>query len=696
MAGPEMTTPTPPPSTEPRPAGFLDTRIPHVDGLRAVAILAVVGFHAGLPGFRSGFVGVDIFFVISGFLIINQIAAAIAADRFSVWEFYARRVLRILPMFLLVLLVSLGLSLVILVSPYEWEWFGLSGGLAALFVSNHYFLSKQDYFDLDMYEKSLLHTWSLSVEEQFYLCVPLLLLGLVLVARRLNLAPGRVLAAAAIVIFGASLAGCILLTSADGKNVGFYVALWRAWEFVAGGAIGFFAVPFGRGAVRRPWAEALGILGCLVIAAAVGLGLDGGFYPGAAVLLPVIGTVMLIAAGLAAPDTAAVRALSWRPMVGIGLVSYGWYLWHWPLLSLARIADFGREDQLRDVILAGTSLGLAILTYVLVERRVLAWRRSRADLRALSPRIVGGGVAFSLAVFALMAAVAGPAHYSGKASAAIAGTPDLAGGSVFACAGADCPAGVGTLGFLGGDSHADTIRRAVRSGAARIGVGVISPFKLTCPDPGEPGAPDVLDPTCPEIRGALADILKAEARAASFFVVFRRWNPKLVAYEARHGPGAYARKLSREFAAYGADGARRLLLIGPVPEFDYKAVECVLRAKRYRSDPDFCALPRARIEAERKKTMAVLARIAEGAPHIRLADPIDLFCDATTCRPYVGETLLYKDTDHLSKFGARWFLAKLERDFLWAFTGRTAPFGKTLQKASSSSSPARHSGSGPR
>jgi hypothetical protein len=86
-------------------------------------------------------------------------------------------------------------------------------------------------------------------------------------------------------------------------------------------------------------------------------------------------------------------------------------------------------------------------------------------------------------------------------------------------------------------------------------------------------------------------------------------------------------------------------------------------------DPDFCALPRARIEAERKRTMEVLGRIAAGSPNIRLADPIDLFCDAKTCRPYLGETLLYKDTDHLSKFGAKWFLDKLERDFLWAFTG---------------------------
>ncbi len=662
---------TQPRQTEAPERWFLETRARHVDGLRAVAILSVVGFHAGVPGFASGFVGVDVFFVISGFLIINQIVAAMEAGRFSVWEFYARRVLRILPLFLLVLLVSLGLSLVILVSPYEWEWFGLSGGFAALFVSNHYFLSKQDYFDLDMYEKSLLHTWSLSVEEQFYLFVPLILLALFLIAARLRIAPARALAGAALVIFAGSLLGCILLTSSSGKNVGFYVAPWRAWEFVAGGAIGFLGAAFRERAIGPARAEVLGLVGLAAILAAAALGLDNGFYPGVAVVLPVVGTVLVILAGLAHPGGSAVRVLSLGPLVGIGLVSYGWYLWHWPLLSLARIADFGRIDQGRDLVVAALSFGLAILTYQLVERPVLAWRRG-ADLKVLSRRIVGFGVSGSLAVLALMAAVAGPAYYAGRDSAAIAGTPEQAATGTLACPASACPPASGAAGLLGGDSHADGIRRAVRRGAAGIGVTVISPFKLTCPDPGEPGAPAVLDPACPQIRTGIVRAARSAARDMEFFVVFRRWNPKRKAYDARFGEGAYERKLTREFAAYGADGKRRLLVIGPVPEFDYKAAECVLRARRYGMERDFCALPRARIEAERAKTMAVLRRIARRAPNIHVADPLNLFCDAKMCRPFSGGQVLYKDTNHLSRFGARWFLSALARDYRWAFTGKVA------------------------
>lgn len=651
--------------------GFLETRARHVDGLRAIAILSVVGYHAGVPGFTSGFVGVDVFFVISGFLIINQIAAAIEAGRFSLWEFYARRVLRILPLFLLVLIATIGLSLVVLVSPYEWEWFGLSGGLAALFVSNHYFLSKQGYFDLDMYEKSLLHTWSLSVEEQFYLFGPLLILGLFLLAARFRVASGRVLAVAALIIFVGSLAGCILYTSATGKNAGFYLSPWRAWEFVAGGAIGFLGAMVQKGTISRTGAELLGIAGFVLTILAVAGGLDGGFYPGYAVLLPVAGTVCLILAGFARSDAVAARFLSWGPMVGIGLLSYGWYLWHWPLLSLARIADFGHADQTRDLIVAAVSFGLAVVTYFLVERRVLAWRRG-ADLGALSPRIVGLGVAASMGVFLLMAVVAGPAHYQGRNSIAIAGSRQSPVEAGLVCAATACPPSLSTAGLLGGDSHADAIRRAVRRGAAEIGVTVISPFKLMCPDsgPGDGGAPQTTDSTCPHIRKAIAEAARRLGRGLEFFIAFRRWNPRRAAYERRFGGGAYERKLIREFAAYGDDGKRRVLVIGPVPEFDYKAVECVLRAKRYGLARDFCALPRARIEQERKETMAVLRRIARRSPNIRVADPIDLFCDREMCRPFAGQTLLYKDTDHLSRFGARWFLSALSRDYLWAFTGR--------------------------
>ncbi|MBX3576042.1 MAG: acyltransferase [Rhizobiaceae bacterium] len=226
-------------------------RIAHIDGLRAVAVIAVVGFHAGLPGFGGGFVGVDVFFVISGYLIINHIVDELRAGRFSPMRFYARRALRLLPPLLLVIAASTVLAAAILVSPGEWEWFTLSAVAAALFASNVYFLLKQGYFDLDIYEKPLLHTWSLAVEEQFYLVVPVLIVGCFFVASRWRRDPIRVLVVVAVVVLVASLAGSIAYTVPTGRNQAFYLMHWRAWEFAAGGLVGLLgraernAVPWG-------------------------------------------------------------------------------------------------------------------------------------------------------------------------------------------------------------------------------------------------------------------------------------------------------------------------------------------------------------------------------------------------------------------------------------------------------------------
>ena len=661
----------------PRSRSLLDERVQHIDGLRAVAILSVVFYHGGLPGFASGFVGVDIFFVISGFLIINQIVAGVRAGNFSVWEFYARRCLRILPLLLTVLVASLGLSVVILVSPYEWEWFGLSGGLAAIFLSNHYFLSKQDYFDIDMFEKSLLHTWSLSVEEQFYLFVPLIILGIFVFAARLKFVPGRVLAACAVTIFVASLIGCVLLTSSTAKNIAFYVAPWRAWEFVAGGAIGFFATTTKLANFPRSFWDGLGFLGLAAIVVAVGLGIDGGFYPGTAVLLPVLGSVLLILAGLVRPDTVMARLLSWRPMVGVGLISYGWYLWHWPLVSLARIADFGDPDQTRDLAMIGLSLGLAVGTYFLLERPVMDWRR-RCDLRALAPRIVATGIGSCLAVLVLIGAVAGTANFYGKSGVAVAGDPRLLPARGAACATADCLAAKNTTGFLAGDSHADRLRDMLQREAARLGVKVLWPFKFTCRDAGPSAALPSPGPPCPRIRARLKEEAETSGGRLRVAIDFRRWNGKLDESQRAHGEGAFERGLAREFAAFTAGGARRLLVIGPVPEFDYRIVSCVLRADLYGMARDFCSVARSRVEARRKKTMEILARLTRGSPNVRLVDPIDLFCDRATCRPYVGQSILYKDNNHLSRFGANWFFEALKQDFLWAFTGVDLAAGDRL------------------
>jgi peptidoglycan/LPS O-acetylase OafA/YrhL len=154
------------------PAAAGVNRVAHIDGLRAIAVVAVVAFHANVPFVTGGFIGVDVFFVISGYLIVNHIVQELAAGKFSFAQFYARRAIRLFPPLFVTIAVTAVAAAFILVSPGEWQWFTLSAVTASLFSSNFYFLSKQGYFDTDAYEKPLLHTWSLSVEEQFYLIVP--------------------------------------------------------------------------------------------------------------------------------------------------------------------------------------------------------------------------------------------------------------------------------------------------------------------------------------------------------------------------------------------------------------------------------------------------------------------------------------------------------------------------------------------
>jgi peptidoglycan/LPS O-acetylase OafA/YrhL len=227
--------------TEPRPlsstsGGTGNLRyLPFVDGLRAVSILAVVAYHVGLPGVPGGFIGVDIFFVISGFLIINQIKSGLEAGRYSIWMFYAQRALRILPPYFIMLLVVYAAAPFFL-STTEVYWDFLSSAVTApLMVTNVTFYLTQGYFDIAAIEKPLLHTWSLAVEEQFYWLAPVLLLA---VFRLGGGRFGRLSVVIGLLLATASLIGAIAETDASGRNAAFYLPQWRGWEFLLGGLIG--------------------------------------------------------------------------------------------------------------------------------------------------------------------------------------------------------------------------------------------------------------------------------------------------------------------------------------------------------------------------------------------------------------------------------------------------------------------------
>lgn len=300
---------------------------PDIDGLRAIAVLSVVGFHAFPYWIPGGFIGVDVFFVISGFLISTIIYKGLEAGTFSFADFYARRIRRIFPALVLVLLASLCFGWFALLAD-EYTQLGKHVAAGAGFVANLVFWSEAGYFDSSAETKPLLHLWSLGIEEQFYILWPLLLwLGW---KCKLNL--GLITVALAAASFALNVHGL----QADPVAT-FFSPQTRFWELLCGGLLAWATLykPGIYDYVGRLQATVLGLLGLGLLASGFWIIHQDFGFPGAWALLPVAGTVMIIVAG---PDAWPNKALlSNRVAVWIGLISYPLYLWHWPLLTFARI-----------------------------------------------------------------------------------------------------------------------------------------------------------------------------------------------------------------------------------------------------------------------------------------------------------------------------------------------------------------------
>jgi peptidoglycan/LPS O-acetylase OafA/YrhL len=359
-----------------------------VDGLRAVAVIAVVAFHAFPSLARGGFVGVDVFFVISGYLISGIILGALEQDRFSFAEFYARRIRRIFPALAVVLAAcyAVGWS-VLFADDYKQLSRHIAGGVA--FMSNFVLWAESGYFDDAGETKPLQHLWSLGIEEQFYLAWPTLLF-LAWRTRVHPLGPAAVLLASSFLLNIKEIRWDVVGT--------FYSPFTRLWELLIGAVISAAAVsrsgwPTGLLEVlddfvaSRPYIREIGsALGITLIAIAVGV-IDGDrLFPGLWALLPTVGTFAIVAAGPGTWISRNVLAQPW--LVWIGLISYPLYLWHWPLLSFARIVQ--GEAPAIPVRLAAVVLSviLAALTYEFVEKPIRHGPRRRFTIPVLCTTMV--------------------------------------------------------------------------------------------------------------------------------------------------------------------------------------------------------------------------------------------------------------------------------------------------------------------
>lgn len=362
-----------------------------IDGLRALAVLPVILFHAGFGIFSGGYVGVDVFFVISGYLITRVITADMDRGTFSLIGFYERRARRILPALTLVLLVCAALAPLMLL-PFDLKTFSHSILSVAIFCSNIFFWRQSGYFEPESSEQPLLHTWSLAVEEQFYLLFPLLLWGVWRWGRQ-----GALFALAMLALFslGVSEWGWRHAPSAN-----FYLAPSRVWELLAGSLCALVPFPLQRtakegpallnrgswtrrGRLQRTAKEGPALLGLGAILFAI-FAFDAQTpFPSLLTLLPVGGAVLIILC--ATPETRVGRFLAMPALVGMGLISYSAYLWHLPLISAARVQGGGVASLGLMVLAVGVSLGLAWATWRWVEQPFRSTRRfSRTRIFALS------------------------------------------------------------------------------------------------------------------------------------------------------------------------------------------------------------------------------------------------------------------------------------------------------------------------
>ena len=358
---------------------------PDIDGLRALAVLPVLLYHAGVPGFGGGFIGVDIFFVISGFLITGIIAREVDAGTFSILHFYERRARRILP----ALCVMIAFVLVMaswLYLPGDFEGVPASALAALGFLANVWFFSQAGYFQGEAESMPLLHTWSLGVEEQFYIGLPVLLLVIARYAPRLRLP-------SVIALTGLSFLWAFR-TQALPDGFAFYLLPPRAWELLVGALLALGAIPEIR---QRRAREAISLAALAAIIGAVTLYSVDTVFPGITALPPVLGAAALIHC---ARGTMVGTVLSLRLPVAIGLISYSLYLWHWPLIVFAEYRQGVDLRPLQSAAVIAVSLAAAWLSWRYVEQPFRDHRRF--DSRKIFHWSAGSIVALALASMALV------------------------------------------------------------------------------------------------------------------------------------------------------------------------------------------------------------------------------------------------------------------------------------------------------
>ncbi len=643
---------------------------PHIDGLRAIAVAAVVLYHAGMPGFSGGFVGVDVFFVISGYLITGLLLREVeATGDISLRNFAARRIRRLAPAMFVVLACTLVAGMFVL-SPINGEQQALAKSMIATVAlsANVYFWLNTGYFQPSGDTQPLLHTWSLSVEEQFYLVWPWLILGAAMLATRLRCTPSRTSAWMLGTVFVVSFAACVAVTSKV-PAMAFYLTPLRAWEFAAGGAVVFLL----RAPLPNPLAlGAMALIGLAGVLGSIRFLDPAQPFPGWIALLPVAASALLIYGCEARASGIAARLLSLRVMVLGGLISYSLYLWHWPLLTLVRVASLEELGLKAALALCALSVVLAWLTYRFVEDPI---RRGGYALMATTRRSITVGASMAIVLVVASGSVGRAARSMGAARAL--DDPRLAALTAPPAFGMDCmqdqpyvslssrpncvqprnPAVV-----VWGDSHAQHLAAGLSLVAKQNPMAMLTRTMAGCSPhllPQQRAEPE--PPGTAGCRRFNADVVEElrELRTSGLraVVIAARW-------------GYYA-KLPADWLQFGSDLQQavntaqgiglRVILVGPVPAQPHDVVPCLVRHAR-----EDCTVSRSDAETTNASAVAMLKGIADEAQAVWIVEPMTVLCDRSACSPQPDTELLYFDEHHLNVNGSEKLAPLFAPALAWA------------------------------
>lgn len=633
---------------------------PEVDGLRGIAVMAVIFYHAGFSAVSGGFIGVDIFYVISGYLITKIIYPEVTAGQFSFVKFYERRVRRILPA-LFVVLFATTLATLFVLTPDQLNDYGQSLMAVILFLSNHFFYSKTGYFSSNADEVPLLHTWSLAVEEQFYLFFPILLIAIM---RFWPLRTRWVLS----VLLLLSMVLCLWRTNNNQATLSFFSATSRVWELLLGALLAIQEIAHGPTKGKASW-TGLGLLMAIIPAFLYSADSQ---YPGWLTTIPVFGTFLILK--YAQPNHRLGLLLASRPLVQIGLISYSAYLWHQPLFALSFHLTGTRPSLESRVALISLTLCIAYLSWRVIEAPFR--NPSRVSVLGIwSGALVGSLVLLTVGfIFQFYAGMPGrfssvdfkqfqPINLPAEDRHCRAIVPGLS---------ENCLASMNVekggpidLLFLG-DSHsqafaAGVIDRHPELRVLSIGRDGCLPFvgverydmkeKINC---GE--AFKYLEAHHSTIKKiVLVGRYSYYAEGSGFGEIDNAGRrPGSIHIQ----PAGFAERVDvQSYSEVMATGLKdtidelnmrsKLYFVHQVPELGFDPKDCIdfgARFKRHKT----CTIPRVEVMKRQSKYRVAVDQVLVSYPEVTVVDPLNTLCGTESCSALLSDKVLYRDDDHIS------------------------------------------------